>query len=726
MRGKKKGKAHNHKHVNKGDKHKSPGVTGYIARNQVTKRLQLNIQEFRKLCILKGIHPVEPGLKRLRKEGNKTWYVLKDVNFMKRDEIYQWYRDTKTYKKKVTYLKAMNKPAELAALRQRKPKLNMDHFVRERYPTFQDAVNDLDDALSMIFLFVEMQHGVIGKSLKKKHFAECARLKSEWLAYVATTHTLRKVFVSIKGIYYQADVLGSTITWLSPHPQRIKVPMTVDVMTMTYFVEFYLTMLNFVFYRLFNDAGYKYPPTIDSNLLSEGQTVKAVTLEKDVPKIPILKNETPAAPSAQPAPLTAAEKARIAIVNSKLAQIVAVDENAKDMELVDVKSEPTDEIANEEKKLKELEEIPEEFRKIDEIEGENKEQYVVKGKIFSGFKFFINREIPKQELRFMIRAFGGEDVTEYDLKETDNSITHQVVDRDLDKSRLKANREYIQPQWIFDSINAGILLPYHEYAHDATLPAHISPFTNDALKGYIPRQREHLDELIEQEKFKNEKGNGVKPMRDGEKDEEEGELRYLGETAMDSEEQSTLEAQYEKELAAEREGVRYDGYVQDALGQTAMYADSDADSSDDDVSEALKKKPKSKKEIQEENRRKEADVLENQQIGLLPRKLRNKVVSIKSRLERRDEQNEALEQKRKDIEKKKKKAAKLAHKSVTPTPPAPTSTNNETNKNNNNKNNNNKNNNKNNNNNKDSNKNNNNKRKEIAVENKPANKKAKK
>lgn len=655
MKGKKKGKMHKHKHVNKKDKHNSPGVTGYIGRSQVTKRLQLSIQDFRKLCIFKGIHPVEPGLKRIRKQSSKTWYYLKDINFMRRDELVKWYREMSTYKKKVAYLKGVNRPAELEALRQRKPKLNMDHFVRERYPTFQDAVNDLDDAMSLICLFVEMQHGVTAKLMKKKHFAECSRLKSEWMAFIAHTHALRKVFVSIKGIYYQADVLGSPITWLAPHPQRMKVPTSVDVLTMTYFIEFYVTMLNFVLYRLYSDSGLKYPPTIDSALFSEGHTVKAVMVEKDIPKIPVLKNETPAAPSSQIAPLTAAEKARIAVVNSKLAHIISVDEkNDKEEEklLADVKTEPKEE----------GETIPEEFRKVDEVEGENKDQYSNRNTLFAGYKFFINREIPKQEIRFMIRAFGGEDVTEYDCPENHPSITHQVVDRDCDKTKMKSNREYIQPQWIFDSINAGILLPYHEYAHDAVLPAHISPFVNDTLKGYVPKQREHLDELISQDPSSS---SSVKPLKgDDEKDEEEGEAKYIGGADDD---QETLEAKYEKELAAERDGLRYDGYVQDTLGQTETYSDSE----DEELEEALKKKPKTKKELQEEARKKEADTLENQAIGLLPAKMKRKVRSIKGRLERRDAQNEALEQKRVNIEKKKKKAAKEAHKALPATPAVP-------------------------------------------------------
>jgi pescadillo protein len=47
--------------------------------------------------------------------------------------------------------------------------------------------------------------------------AKCRRLSNEFLIYVIRTRALRKVFLSIKGIYYQADVLGQTVTWIAPY-----------------------------------------------------------------------------------------------------------------------------------------------------------------------------------------------------------------------------------------------------------------------------------------------------------------------------------------------------------------------------------------------------------------------------------------------------------------------------------------------------------------------------
>ena len=40
---------------------------------------------------------------------------------------------------------------------------------------------------------------------------------SEFQLYVIRERRLRKVFASIKGYYYQADLGGNLVTWLCPH-----------------------------------------------------------------------------------------------------------------------------------------------------------------------------------------------------------------------------------------------------------------------------------------------------------------------------------------------------------------------------------------------------------------------------------------------------------------------------------------------------------------------------
>ena len=113
--------------------------------------------------------------------------------------------------------------ATAAALRDKKPRYTVDHIVKERFPTFMDAVRDMDDALCMIHLFANFP---ATKLLEKKRVAECARLSREFQHYVMKTRKLRKVFVSIKGIYYEAEVCNQPVVWVVPHAftQTVRYP----------------------------------------------------------------------------------------------------------------------------------------------------------------------------------------------------------------------------------------------------------------------------------------------------------------------------------------------------------------------------------------------------------------------------------------------------------------------------------------------------------------------
>ena len=66
----------------------------------------------------------------------------------------------------------------------------------------------------MIFLFASLpSNSRIPPSLVEN----CARLAAEWQLYVMHTRSLRKIFLSIKGVYYQAEVNDQTVTWLVPY-----------------------------------------------------------------------------------------------------------------------------------------------------------------------------------------------------------------------------------------------------------------------------------------------------------------------------------------------------------------------------------------------------------------------------------------------------------------------------------------------------------------------------
>lgn len=66
----------------------------------------------------------------------------------------------------------------------------------------------------MLFLFSNMP---TNDKIKAAVVKDCQKLIAEFQAYVMQSRSLRKVFFSIKGIYYQADIKGQTVTWIVPY-----------------------------------------------------------------------------------------------------------------------------------------------------------------------------------------------------------------------------------------------------------------------------------------------------------------------------------------------------------------------------------------------------------------------------------------------------------------------------------------------------------------------------
>ncbi|XP_048443289.1 uncharacterized protein LOC103935322 isoform X2 [Pyrus x bretschneideri] len=62
----------------------------------------------------------------------------------------------------------------------------------------------------MVHLFAALP--AIEDRIDVKRIHNCRRLSHEWQAYIFRTHKLCKVFVSVKGIYYQAEVKGQKVT----------------------------------------------------------------------------------------------------------------------------------------------------------------------------------------------------------------------------------------------------------------------------------------------------------------------------------------------------------------------------------------------------------------------------------------------------------------------------------------------------------------------------------
>lgn len=121
----------------------------------------------------------------------------------------------------------------------------------------------------------------------------------------------------------------------------------------------------------------------------------------------------------------------------------------------------------------------------------------------------------------------------YDV--TDSRITHQIVDRPRQQTSV-IGRSYVQPQWVFDSVNARLLLPVAEYFPGVQLPPHLSPFVTEREGDYVPPEKLKLLALQrgedpgnlneseeEEEEDDDNEGDGDEEGKEEEEEEEDAE-----------------------------------------------------------------------------------------------------------------------------------------------------------------------------------------------------------
>ena len=322
----------------------------------------------------------------------------------------------------------------------------------------------------------------------------CQRLCHEFEHYLITTHSLRKSFLSIKGIYYQAAIQGQDILWLVPYKFVQRVTGDVDFRIMGTFVEFYTTLLGFVNFRLYTAIGLVYPPKFNvqsdnkggelSAFVLEGRAVDETTsieaappnaatepdpdLQRRIDEMN-LPTTDPFEPNDQDAEVDQSEEV------GEIDPSTAVDTftpTGPDADTLLQPSQPTSDLAT----------------------------------LFSNLSFFLSRETPRHPLEFLLRAFGCKRVSwdavlgdgAYTHDEFDPNITHQVVDRppmatvsqdgaeSFRPGGRMPGRTYIQPQWVWDCVNEGKLLRPDLYAPGATLPPHLSPWVKPTKGAYDP------------------------------------------------------------------------------------------------------------------------------------------------------------------------------------------------------------------------------------------------
>ncbi|KAJ2664539.1 mRNA-binding ribosome synthesis protein nop7 [Coemansia sp. RSA 1200] len=570
----------------------------YITRNRAIKRLQVSLADFRRLSILKGIYPVEP---RSRKKANRgsakatTFYYSKDIQALLSEPLIAKFREHKVFLRKLQHALGKDDLTRAKTLDANRPQYSLDHLVIERYPTFVDALRDLDDALCMITLFSTMP---VVRRVNKDAVDECKRLAAEFMHYVVHTHSLRKTFLSIKGIYYQADIQGQSVTWIVPYQFSQNMPRNVDFKVMATFLQFYRTLLGFVNYRLFTVSNLAYPPTIDRTLEDSAAGLGSLKIEASRIEDLVQPPAQEKAESAQNGEATAEMKQRLSTLDKKIEAIVA----APEYESVDSGNANND----------------------DEGDADGEQQQQQGSILFGKQVFFLSREVPRYSLEFVVRAFGGR--LGWDRSsgggspytENDTAITIQIADRPVQGHQF-LNRVYVQPQWVYDCVNARRLLDFDAYLVGQPLPPHLSPFVEYADGDYVPEAAARLalaagfeGEVTALRPEDRDKINSESEDEHGDADNVEGESADEDEVESgDSDQESDddddedagdsgrAEKEYQRQLVAERSGVSYTEY-QHQKSETKKAAKSATSNS------ALQKKngarKRSKAEIEEEER----------------------------------------------------------------------------------------------------------------------------
>lgn len=456
------------------------------------------------LIVIQGIYPREPRNKKKASKSatqSTTFYYTKDIQYLLHEPLLNKFRDHKALAKKISRFLGRGEVGDAARLeKNRTPKISLDHIIKQRYPTFVDALRDLDDALSLLSLFSNLPSTA---TVPPKTIALCQRLCLEFQHYLITTNSLRKSFLSIKGIYYQATVQGQDILWLVPYKFVQRVTGDVDFRIMGTFVEFYTTLLGFVNFRLYNSIGLIYPPKFNMNSDEQGGELGAFTLE-GISIDPPNEQES--------------------VTNGHTKPLILDGEVQKKLDAIGETPDPENEV--EPNQERQAEEVINDTIDVFEATGEGADilpqpqiSETEADSLFAPFSFFLSRETPRQPLEFILRAFGcrriGWDAVlgdgAFTNNEYDTSITHQIVDRPpvaqasfpetpeehVDESGTTITeaprtggrmpgRTYIQPQWVWDCINQCKLLRPDLYAPGATLPPHLSPWVKPTKGAYNP------------------------------------------------------------------------------------------------------------------------------------------------------------------------------------------------------------------------------------------------
>ncbi len=248
------------------------------------------------------------------------------------------------------------------------------------------------------------------------------------------------------------------------------------------FLELYQTLLGFVFFKLYTDAGLVYPPPLDAKKDESAAGVGAFTLQET--------SRATGHPSTSDSNSATADVKRISTkaVRQTIKAINATSSVDNDTDMPDVDATPAE--AEEEFVPQPSTSNPQEASSLPTLQSLSILPRSSSSRLFAPYTFWLSRETSRPIFEFIVRSFGGRigwpatSGSGSPFDESDESITHVIIDRpvmakegETDEEReRRQRRKYVQPQWIVDCINAGKALLEEPYAQGKTLPPHLSPF----------------------------------------------------------------------------------------------------------------------------------------------------------------------------------------------------------------------------------------------------------
>lgn len=397
-------------------------ASNLVSEQNAITKIALQPKDMRKMAILTGVYPRENPKD---KNSPYSYFHKKDVSLINNNPFSWYLREHASWLKH--YKKKFNRNEKYGATM---PKAPWDQLIRSRYVQFTDAVRDLGDCLETVALFAQMSGSDVVPS---ETIVNCQELLAQFHYYVSHNHLIKKGFIAQKGFFFEAELSGVPFIWVIPHkfpfPNKDHESQKgIDYEVLYNFLELYQHLLGFINAKLFINLGMKYPPQYDKEKWDKAYYIGSIIDSR------VQEEET----------------------SEKKEEEVQDDEaTAKLQNALNLAAENINENEVEEEGLG----------------------------IFHKFVFTIDNTVPLDPVSMIIISLGGTVI--WDNRSTNPHITHTVYDRKQLNNRF-TNRIYVQPQYIFDCLNADEVLKPEPYFPGEICPEHVSPWDKIEAEEDIP------------------------------------------------------------------------------------------------------------------------------------------------------------------------------------------------------------------------------------------------